>query len=227
MTSFIIFSGNEPLALTKLSELCTIYSIDELDRTFIIPEKETSLGIEIIKKLQGKAMLKPFKGENKAVIISKSELLTIPAQNALLKLLEEPPRNTYIFLLSTNMEVFLPTIISRCQVIKVDEQPILADNERHLLANQLLSWQRLSIGDALKTAEKLAKDKEKTLLLLKNLMMLGSKKLKIDSVEKDEVIIIAEQLKHIQQTYRLLNTTNTNPRLALEDLLLSFQSTTA
>lgn len=221
MTSYIIVSPTEDALKSKLQELCTIYSIDLFDQTVISPEKESSLGIEIIKRLQGKAILKPLKGKNKAVIITKSELLTIPAQNALLKLLEEPPNNTYIFLLTNTMDIFLPTIISRCQVITAQSDSLISAEEVEKLHIQMVSWQKLSSGDALKIAEKLAKDKEETINLLKKILIVGSSQLITNRGDQQQILQLAEELKAFQKAYKTLTTTNTNPRLILEHLFLS------
>lgn len=221
MTSYIIFSDEETERQAKLEELCHIYSIDHFDKTLIQPEKETSIGIEVVKKLQEKAMLKPLRGENKAIILSQSELLTVPAQNALLKLLEEPPAHTYFFLLTSHVDSFLPTILSRCQVIKIENQTQITAEQTKKLLEQLSAWQHQSVGDALKAAEKLAKDKESTPELLKSVMAAGAVKLQQATADQVEAMTLANQLKSLQRTYRILTTTNTNPRLALENLFLS------
>ncbi len=220
MTSYIIYSEDQTLFAEKLNELCHIYSIDQFDQTTVSPEKETSIGIEIVQKLQKKAMLKPLRGKNKAIILTQAELLTVPAQNALLKLLEEPPLHTYFFLLTDNLDSFLPTIISRCQVIKIESSQLMSVEEAKKIEDQLNTWQRQSIGDALKTAEKLAKDKNDALQVLKKTMGIGSKQLREGSKTNTSVEVLSDQLKMIQQTYRTLYSTNTNPRLALEHLFL-------
>jgi len=57
----------------------------------------------------------PRFGHGKVFIIEEAELLAWQAQNALLKSLEEPPRGTYIVLVTTQPDKLLPTIRSRCQ----------------------------------------------------------------------------------------------------------------
>jgi len=59
----------------------------------------------------------PFSGEHKVVIIAASRVFH-EAQNALLKLFEEPPTNTYIFLILPSLGGLLPTLRSRVQVLK-------------------------------------------------------------------------------------------------------------
>ncbi len=223
MTSFIVIASNQELQEKKLLEICEDLKIDPLDRTYIKSEKETSLGIELIKRLQIKIFLKPFKGQDKAVIIPQAELLTIPAQNALLKLLEEPPAHTFVFLLGSNREVFLPTILSRCQIIEIkSESQSYKEDEKGKVKHQFELWTKQSPGDALKQAEILAKEKDKTLASLQKIIVIGESVLKDDIKGKKRTSEIAYQLQQLQKTYTTLKSTNTNPRLALEQLFLSF-----
>ena len=55
---------------------------------------------------------------NKVILINNSESLTLNAANALLKILEEPPMNSYLIITTENISSLLPTIISRCVMIK-------------------------------------------------------------------------------------------------------------
>lgn len=57
-------------------------------------------------------------GKYKVVVIDEADYLGVEAQNALLKTLEEPPVNSVIILICTSREALLPTVISRCQVVR-------------------------------------------------------------------------------------------------------------
>ena len=61
----------------------------------------------------------PFEGGNRAVIISDAENMTVQAQNCLLKILEEPPRDTYFLLTSAHPDQLLTTVRSRCRPVKL------------------------------------------------------------------------------------------------------------
>lgn len=69
----------------------------------------------ILKKLS----LRSFEGGDKYMIVWLPERMNQEAANKLLKLIEEPPAGTYIFLVSQAPEKIIPTIISRCQIIRV------------------------------------------------------------------------------------------------------------
>jgi len=79
------------------------------------PDEKSSIAIEQIRELYDLTRT----GNNFVVIIKDSQELGIEAQNAFLKLLEEPPKNTKFILTTTNTEALLPTIRSRSQVIEV------------------------------------------------------------------------------------------------------------
>ncbi len=68
-----------------------------------------------VKKIIVKSSLSPFMGKNRFALISPADLMNNIAQNTLLKLLEEPPENLYICLVTSRFESLLPTVLSRCQ----------------------------------------------------------------------------------------------------------------
>lgn len=88
------------------------------DRKLFEPNKQGSIGIQQARSLIQWAYLKPFKKKFKVAIIQPADSLTTEAQNCLLKILEEPPLNTSIFLFAKRKESLLPTVISRCQIVR-------------------------------------------------------------------------------------------------------------
>ncbi len=93
----------------------------------LILSSSSSISIKSIRELKHWVSQKPFQAKVKAALIEAAEKLTLPAQNALLKTLEEPPAHTIIILTSPNPHLLLPTIVSRCQVISV--HPTKSDAE--------------------------------------------------------------------------------------------------
>ncbi|MBP8590888.1 hypothetical protein KBI33_00240 [Candidatus Shapirobacteria bacterium] len=73
--------------------------------------------IEAVRQAKIWLARKPFSGNKKIVIIVEAQNLTLPAQNALLKTLEEPPANSRLILTIPNPALLLPTVVSRCQII--------------------------------------------------------------------------------------------------------------
>ena len=89
------------------------------DKQALISREESR---EIIKTLT----LKPFESPYKVMLIWQPELMHPSAANGILKILEEPPTNTFFILVTNAVERLLPTIISRTQLVQV---PMLSDQE--------------------------------------------------------------------------------------------------
>ena len=78
-----------------------------------------SIKIKQIREIISDTARKPFESGYKIIIIDGAEKMTIEAQDAFLKTLEEPPENTVFLLLAENHNLLLPTIVSRCQVFRI------------------------------------------------------------------------------------------------------------
>lgn len=223
MTSFII-TGKDPEETQKMAVmLCEKKGIDLFDTTFITSDKD-SIGIEVVKKLQEKIILRPLRGKNKAVIIPDAHLLTHAAQNALLKLLEEPPEHTYIYLLCDNPDALLSTIQSRCQIIRIADPTIVLDIQKHQeLLDDYHQITKQPIGNALKMAERLAKDKQGCIQYLE-LFTMGCRTHLLSLInQNDSLENIPRHLTKIQSTITTLKKSNTSARLALEHLFLQLR----
>ena len=83
---------------------------------FLLIESET-LGIDEVRQFGNWVINKPFLSDLKASLIVTNSI-TFEAQNALLKVLEEPPQGTYIFISLENLGGLLPTFLSRVRVLK-------------------------------------------------------------------------------------------------------------
>ncbi len=124
----IIISGPEftykELLSKKIASQSLEIDIDKLDSypyiITVISEKK-SLGIEEIRDLSKFISLTvPLnKAINRVVMIPNSEILTVQAQNALLKNLEESPKSTLFILTTKKINNILPTILSRSRIIDV------------------------------------------------------------------------------------------------------------
>jgi len=75
-----------------------------------------------IEELLARLSLKPLVGQRIVAVIQDADTMTPRAQNRLLKTLEEPPGDTVIFLLSCNAEHLLPTIRSRCVLLRLGKE---------------------------------------------------------------------------------------------------------
>ena len=96
-----------------------------------VGNKQGIIAVSEIEKLHRSLYLKAFGGGNKVCVLWGLEKMNAAAANAFLKLLEEPPKNTYFILLCENTEKVLPTVLSRCQEI------IIGPIEENALVNQI------------------------------------------------------------------------------------------
>jgi len=85
---------------------------------------KNALQIDQVRALQADAALSPLEGRYRIFILREIEQATLPAANALLKTLEEPPPQVVLLLTSALRDRVLPTIVSRCQVIGLRPLPL-------------------------------------------------------------------------------------------------------
>ena len=117
-----MFEGIDGIGKKKLSQelakiLLDTENVESTPDYINIYPDGNSIKISQIRKLQSDIIVKPHK-QYKIYIINQSESMTIEAQNALLKTLEEPPEYAIIILITSNKESLLDTIKSRCEIIK-------------------------------------------------------------------------------------------------------------
>lgn len=90
------------------------------DIIFIRHEKPTTISVEEIRiQLNNDIVIRPYSSKYKIYIVPHADKMSVQAQNALLKTIEEPPEYAVIILLTENAEVLLPTIRSRCVILKL------------------------------------------------------------------------------------------------------------
>jgi DNA polymerase III gamma/tau subunit len=227
MTSFLIISEDKVIREAYALEFCHKENIQPVDITVlernILNRKKSmlSIGIEDIKQLQSKLYFKPIKSSFKAAIIHEAHILTIEAQNAMLKILEEPPEQTYILLTADTKYSLLPTILSRCQLIELANPKMLMEKDEQEMEETLAYLKNITVADALKLAETHSKTKDEALTFLEKLILFVRQQLyeTVDNNNQPNLFLVL-LLKQLQKTYTLIKTTNVNLRLALEIFFL-------
>ena len=170
------------------------------DYVEITPDGKT-LKIEQIRNLQARIVEKPITSRRKVYVIDDADLMSEEAQNCLLKTLEEPPEYAVIILIVSNESRILPTIKSRCVIIKFQPltlkeikqvKPELSDDLIQLLEGSLLN------------AENIEQKKEQYAQLLNLVNVLENKQLVevFNSADllykgKDDIITLLEYLNLI------------------------------
>ncbi len=118
MDSYYII-GDQKDTEQKVSILLHTLGIHKNDVMYIVPSDTGSIGIDAVREIRSFLYSQPLHGQLHAVCVSHADVMTIQAQNALLKILEEPPISSRIFLETTSPERMLETITSRCECINV------------------------------------------------------------------------------------------------------------
>lgn len=132
------------------------------DIIYVTHEKPGSIGVEDVRgQLCGDIQIKPYSSPYKIYLVDEAEKLTVQAQNAILKTIEEPPSYGVILLLTENSDAFLPTILSRCVTLKL--RPVKDSLIRSYLMERLhvpdyqaevcAAFARGNVGKAKKLAE--------------------------------------------------------------------------
>lgn len=184
------------------------------DLIYVTHEKPASIGVDDIREqLNDTIQVRPYSGSHKIYIVDEAEKMTVQAQNALLKTIEEPPAYAVILLLTTNEDTFLPTILSRC--VKLKLKPLKDETVREYLTSKLnvperqaeiyAAFARGNLGKAISLAESedFKRMYEALLSLLKHLKEWDISAL-LDCVRnlKEENLDIYECLDFMQMWYR-------------------------
>lgn len=212
MDSFLIIGKPIVKAKNFALEFCQKEKINKFDINLI--ESEKAIGIAQVREFQKKIYLKPFKSDKKAVILNTEFGITTESQNALLKVLEEPPKNTIIIILAKSAEEILPTIVSRCKLVLLDKE-IYAQKSLEGFEKIMLSLKEKGVGEKLKLAQDNGKDKETALLFIEGLLIASESLLKNNHFE------FLNSAKKLQLAYTEIKSTNANLRLVMENLFLN------
>lgn len=130
------------------------------DIIYVTHEKPTSIGIDDVRsQINASIQVKPYSSEYKIYIVDEAEKMTVEAQNAILKTIEEPPSYAILILLTTNLGKLLSTILSRCVVLQIKpvkdqqiKQYLLSKGIEEEKADFCTAFAMGNVGKALKIA---------------------------------------------------------------------------
>jgi DNA polymerase-3 subunit delta' len=204
---------NSPSQLEKyIDNIISSYSIPSYSIYSVTKEEgKKGLTVEQVRLVTGKFQTTD-KEITKLILFYEMQTASASVQNALLKFLEEPPANTIILLISNRKDLMLPTILSRVQCLELplDTQTVKAEN--------ILD---LSFSDRLVLAENLAKNPQQSIYYLRSFLnIVLQEKIKKHYINNDAAKEYAKILSITDRTIRLLENTNVNPRLLLENYML-------
>lgn len=113
----LVFPRTSSAAEKDILEVLQSFAAQPLRRNR--PWENSFILIDDIRELKRKLSTTSYEGAGAVVLLLEAHRLKAESANALLKILEEPPPQTYFVLTATSLEGLLPTIISRCQPIAV------------------------------------------------------------------------------------------------------------
>jgi DNA polymerase-3 subunit delta' len=170
---------------------------DHPDVGLVVAPKRV-LRVEQMRQIEKEANFRPFEGKARVFLIDEADKLNDASANALLKVLEEPPRTSYLILITSRPAMLLPTILSRCQMIRFS--PLTpAEIETHLTRNKLADTKTAqlraraasgSIGRALSGDLVTFTSQRKAMLKVLNALVL--------SQDRAQLLRAAEQLNEAQ-----------------------------
>lgn len=94
------------------------YAGSNPDIIYVNTGDKKSIGVEKIREMSRDVYIKPFEGDRKVYIIEDGGMLTEEAQNAMLKILEEPPEYAVFIIVTVSAELLLSTVLSRCAKVR-------------------------------------------------------------------------------------------------------------
>ena len=221
--STLIFGSNKKARKEKILEIVN----KSLKQNLELSDFSKNVDIMVIKMEKGSKSIgiadireailflqqKPFSLKNKFLLVFDAEKLTVQAQNALLKTLEEPPSYVTILLSSKLQNSLLETVISRCRQVQIKTKKSKKEVSVHL--KRVL---KMSLGERLDEAYEISKEEKENIINTLEIWI---------EEERDNMLKAKIKQKHANNIKKIikikdnLEKTNVNPRLSLETLLLS------
>ena len=148
LAKFMLCDSKSTKPCEKCGNCVKIKSGSHTDIKILKPEKGcSSIKIGEIRKIREDAHIISLEGQQKFYIIESAELMTDEAQNAFIKILEEPPKNVIFVLVCHSVSALLPTVRSRCQIYsgKTDFDTAQENEEINKLAGDIAKF--AALGD--------------------------------------------------------------------------------
>jgi len=180
------------------------------DMKVILPDAKGTIGIDAIREIRNFVYQKPNMSAKRTVIIDKAERMTEEAQNALLKIAEEPPESSLLILVIHDPEMLWPTLNSRFQKIYFPE--VIAKGERKKVAQEeeAIKYLKASPIDRTAMVKKFMEDEDwDSLEFLDALAVCVSEK-------ATESKTYANAFHALMELRRNMEYYNLNPRIQLE-----------
>ncbi len=232
-------SENAPCLSCKHCHLADISSHPDI--TVLAPEDgKKNISVSQVRDLRDQTVVKPHSALKRVFLIDCAHTMNQSAQNALLKVLEEPPKTVMFILIAENKSALLDTIISRCVTLSLttpefsvalDYIKSTANFEEQLIKDALIS-EKNNIGRALDVlngvlSQGSQRDAEAFLkaaidcdryTMLKIALTYQKNRIDADKFIKDLKLVIAKKIRYSKNSYF------SKPLLSIYEELVEFQS---
>lgn len=195
-----------------------------LSNIHLYNQDNTGLKIETVRKIIEECSFSNINQNTRVISILNAQQSSNPAQNALLKIIEEPPINTQIVLVTSQPKQILPTIRSRCIDVSFSNNQKLSfkktASEIESIAQEFLDKSNFSFSRAIEIAEQYKK-REEALIFVEEVIIYLHSQLKVISDNNHSIkatFVLEEFLKAYQDLQN-----NYNAQLTLENYLFSIR----
>jgi len=205
------------LAKLKVQTLLPWASHIQTQFIFWLNKSHESISIETVRQLQSNLGYSPDQERIACFVLLHAEKITLPAQQALLKILEEPPQHTVLILVTQSETQLLPTIQSRCTVLAYNIDHITNTKKKpdQNAANLQKVLGVTSFSDVIAVVQEY-KERADALIFVEELMNQIHSQLKVDHSPR-----LFSQLRMCDEAYKAIHG-NANVTLALEYCFFQF-----
>lgn len=159
------------------------------------PEGKKEIPVDTVRAVRAESIIMPNEADVKVFIIENADMMNASAQNALLKILEEPPRHVRFILTAENPSLLLDTVRSRCAEVRLSSPETESDEEAASAAADFFKALKsgdLALAEFAYSLEKL----DKTLFpaFIKEAKLLAVRQLKSGEISAAELFRITDAL---------------------------------
>lgn len=167
MIARLIISPSQDNLKKEVDELLQKAGLKNPHPDILYFPSDSKLGISEARKIKEHFSLKPYSAKGRGVVLEDALALTIEAQNALLKTLEELPKDALFILTASSDAKLLPTVLSRCQIINLGSEKYNSYKNYNSYTKDLEYLLKANVEEKFEYIEKL-KDREEFLRSLVN-----------------------------------------------------------